>query len=117
VNAALKKIFQLSSQKNFNIVAEWRPRKLMALEDELSKIPDSSDWGLAWSEFRRLCDEFGEKPTVDLFASATWHQLPTYISGSYAPGASGVNALRLDWTELVPRGTFAWAFPPVRHIS
>jgi hypothetical protein len=117
VNAALQKIFVLSYEHNFDVMAEWRPRDLMALKDELSKIPDSSDWGLIKPEFRRICKEFGVKPTIDLFASSTWHQAPAFITGSYAPGALGVNALRIDWSELVPEGTFAWAFPPVRHIQ
>lgn len=116
VNAALRGIFELCAQYNFDVVAEWRPRDLMALEDELSKIPDSSDWGLIRPKFRRICEEFGVEPRVDLFALATWHQLPAFISDSYTPGALGINALRLDWTEIVPAGTFAWAFPPVRLI-
>jgi hypothetical protein len=117
VNAALQQIFKLSYQHNFDVVAEWRPRDLMALEDELSKLPNSSDWGLVRSEFRRICREFGVQPTVDLFASATWHQLPAFVSDSYTPGALCVNALRSDWAQLVPAGTFAWAFPPVRYIN
>lgn len=117
VNAALQRIFELSAELNFDVVAEWRPRELMALEDHLSKLLDSSDWGLARSEFQRICKAFGVRPLVDLFASATWHQLPTFVSSTFAPGCSATNSLTLVWSDMLPDGAFAWAFPPVRYIA
>lgn len=79
VNRALQKIFELSTNFNFDVIAEWLPRNLMSLEDQLSKIPDSSDWGLVRTEYRRICEAFGVRPSIDLFASASWHHTPQFI--------------------------------------
>jgi hypothetical protein len=89
----------------------------MSLEDQLSKIPDSSDWGLVRTEYRRICEAFGVRPSIDLFASASWHHTPQFISGSYAPGGKAVNALQMAWSDIVREGEFAWVFPPVRYIN
>jgi hypothetical protein len=117
VNRALQKIFELSTNFNFDVIAEWLPRDLMSLEDQLSKIPDSSDWGLVRTEYRRICEAFGVRPSIDLFVSASWHHTPQFISGSYAPGCKAVKALQMAWSDIVREGEFAWVFPPVRYIN
>lgn len=53
VHSAIKKIFFLGAEFSFDVVADWKPRELMALEDALSKAPDSSDWASASSGMTR----------------------------------------------------------------
>ncbi|XP_072024901.1 uncharacterized protein [Amphiura filiformis] len=51
-------------------------------------------------------------PTVDLFASASNHQLPVYCSRMRDPRALAVDALHLNW-----RGMTAYAFPPISLLQ
>ncbi|XP_058020134.1 uncharacterized protein LOC131188700 isoform X1 [Ahaetulla prasina] len=76
--------------------------------DWLSRAPlDPAEWRLDPELFKEIVRRFGQ-PVIDLFASPANHQLPRYFSRSPAPGAEGVNALRLPW----PRGLL-YAFPPM----
>jgi hypothetical protein len=115
IAASLRSIFTLCSNLDFDVVAQWRPREELTLEDALSRVPDASDWGLAPSVRKNIFQSFG-RPTVDLFASDLWHVAPEFVSPRYMPGCAAVDALRLDWRGLVPEGRLAWVFPPVRAI-
>jgi hypothetical protein len=68
IATSLRSIFELCSNLDFDVVAQWKPREELALEDALSRFPDASDWGMAPAVRSQIMAEFGV-PTVDLFAS------------------------------------------------
>jgi hypothetical protein len=115
VASGLKEIFQLCSSLDFNVLAQWRPREELKLEDALSRIPDATDWGLAPSARSAIFATFGF-PSVDLFASDTWHTAATFITPHFTPGCAAVDALSIDWRDHIESGGLAWIFPPVRAI-
>jgi hypothetical protein len=115
VAASLKEIFKLCSSHDFDVVAQWKPRDELALEDALSRVPDATDWGLAPRTCLDIIEEFGT-PCIDLFASDLWHVTPIFITPRFMPGCAAVNALHTDWRTLVPAGRLAWIFPPVRAV-
>jgi hypothetical protein len=115
VAASLKEIFKLCSNVDFDVVAQWKPRDELALEDGLSRVPDATDWGLAPGVRSVIIEEFGT-PCTDLFASDLWHVAPVFITPRFMPGCAGVDALHLDWRILIPAEGLAWIFPPVRAI-
>jgi hypothetical protein len=101
VNRLMKEIFALCTEKDFDVVAQWRPREEMQLEDDLNKLPDSSDWGLRQTDRDAVLREFRVRPAIDLFASDVWHATSRFVSQHATPGAYAVDAMRQDWTELV----------------
>jgi hypothetical protein len=115
IASGLKKIFRLCSSWDFDVLAQWRPRKELELEDALSRIPDASDWGLAPTVRSAIFAAF-EGPTVDLFASDTWHVAVIFITPHFTSGCAAVDALSIDWRDYITTGGLAWIFPPVRFI-
>lgn len=115
VNAVLQEIFTLCSEGDFDVLAQWKPRAELAVQDALSRVPDASDWGLAPAVLRAAFLLFGQ-PDVDLFASDTWHVAERFITPRYMPGCCAVDALRTDWRTLVQPSETAWIFPPVRAL-
>ncbi|GAQ90234.1 Reverse transcriptase [Klebsormidium nitens] len=113
VNAALRQLFELCAEGDFDVVAQWKPRAEMQEEDDLSKFQESSDWGLSAERVRRILGEFGVEPALDLFASDTWHVSDRFFSQHITPGCLGADALRVDWRDLLAPGEISWIFPPV----
>lgn len=70
---------------------------------------DHAEWSLPAHLFLEITSHFGH-PLVDLFASATNHQVPRSFSRD--PGAEAIDALRSPW----PSGLL-YAFPPFPLIS
>jgi hypothetical protein len=101
VNKLLQLMFELCSDADFDVVAQWKPRDLMQVEDDLSKHQDSSDWGLRTAEVGMIQDYFGVRPVLDLFASKAWHVTDRFISMHLNPGCESADALRLDWRLLL----------------
>jgi len=79
-----------------NTTADWESRHHQ----------DSSDWQLCPSVFDTLNYQLGPF-SIDLFASRTNHQLPTYCSWRPDPGASTIDAFSISWTKMTP-----YLFPP-----
>lgn len=117
VNEALRKVFELCTAHDFDVVAQWKPREEMQEEDDLSKHKDGSDWGLRAEDRERILDTFGVQPAIDLFASETWHVTRRFVSLHLTPGCLTADATRVDWRELVGPGETAWIFPPVRLLK
>jgi hypothetical protein len=63
----------------------------------------------------QIMEELG-RPSVDLFASDTWHVASRFVSPRFVPGCTAVDALNWDWRGLIPQGELAWIFPPVRAV-
>jgi hypothetical protein len=113
--ASLRSILELCSSLDFDVVAQWRPREELAVEDALSRVADASDWGLAPLVLGSIFREFG-RPSIDLFASDVWHVATSFVNPHYMSECAAVDALRRDWKELVLSGDRAWIFAPVRAI-
>jgi hypothetical protein len=86
------------------------------VEDALSRVPDASDWGMAPGVISQITEEFG-RPSINLFASDTWHVAPAFVSLRFMPGCTAVDARSRDWRDLVLPSEMAWIFPPVRAVS
>jgi hypothetical protein len=116
VAAGLRGIFELCSNLDFDVVAQWKPREELVLEDALSRFPDASDWGLSPAVRQEITQRFGY-PSIDLFASDRWHVTTAFVAPRFMPGCVSVDALQCDWRILVPEGETAWIFPPVRSVA
>jgi hypothetical protein len=116
VAASLQKFFELCSKLDFDMVAQWRPREELEVEDALRRFPEASDWGLAPVARRQIIRAFGS-PSIDLFASDLWHVTTTFVAPRFMPGCLAVDALHCDWRILVPAGEMAWIFPPVWSVA
>lgn len=68
VAAPLREIFEICSSLDFDMIAHWKPREELAVEDPLSRVSDPSDWGSASTARAFIINFFGQ-PSVDLFAS------------------------------------------------
>ena len=79
-----------------NTTADWESRHHQ----------DSSDWQLCPSVFDTLSHMLGPF-SIDLFASRTNHQLPSYCSWRPDPGACTIDAFSVSWDEMTP-----YLFPP-----
>ena len=115
VNTVLQEVFTLCSEADFDVLAQWKPRAELAVQDALSRVPDASDWGLAPAVLQAAISLFGQ-PDVDLFASDTWHVAERFVTPRFMPGCCAVDALRTDWRTIVGEGETAWIFPPVRAL-
>ena len=63
--------------------------------------------------FKMACKKLKFKPSVDLFASATHHQLHRYYSKDYDPLSLGQDAFRYDWlAEAAPYANPPWSVIP-----
>lgn len=74
--------------------------------DRLSRENDTTDWTLCDATWLALEKEYGPH-TIDLFATDLNARYRRFFAKRQAPGATGVNALRQEWT-----GENAWANPP-----
>ena len=83
-----------------NIQADWQSRHLT----------DSSDWKLHLQAFQAIEDKLGPF-SIDLFASRTNHQLPTYCSWRPDPAAMAIDGLSITWRRHHP-----YMFPPFSLI-
>ena len=63
--------------------------------------------------FRKSISQLKFKPSADLFASSTHHQLPRYYSKDYDPKAVRTNAFSIDWNlESHPYVNPPWSLIP-----
>jgi len=84
------------------------PGRLNVVADSLSRQiqPVNTEWCLHHNVFRHLCNVW-DRPHVDLFATHINRLLPTFVSPVPHPEAWAVNALSVDWTQVL-----GYAFPP-----
>ena len=101
-------LFQRCQSLNVRLLAKHLPGRLNVLADSLSRrhqiLP--SEWTLQQEVVNLIFRELGT-PMVDLFATRFNHRLPLYVSPVLDPAAWAIDALSLDWNQLV-----AYAFPP-----
>jgi hypothetical protein len=82
------------------------------LADNLSRgiSLNPTEWSLSRQVFQELYIRKGFL-TIDLFASATNHQLPVYCALANDPAALATDAMSISWI-----GMSAYAFPPISLI-
>lgn len=103
-------------EQGIDLLLEWVPRELNEFADALSKHQDYGGWVLNPARFAELATLWGSdgRFTVDLFASATDHQMVPYYSYHYTPTCAGVNAFAHEW-PMAPE--VAWCNPPFAIIG
>lgn len=92
----VKRLDTLAASHDVQVDFVWRPRTHEWLQhaDELSRVPDSSDF-LRYNQFERLCKlkcngVAWDNPTRDVFAGAArGQQVKRFYTLHYAPGCLG----------------------------
>ena len=93
-----KEILGFLLGQGITITAEHLPRNLNCKADwESRHQKDSSEWKLCPLVFRKICQILGKKPEIDLFASRSSNQLPSYYSWKPDPDSLGTDALQQKW--------------------
>jgi hypothetical protein len=117
INNLLKGVFETCAELRADVIGKWIPRGELTEADALSREPDATDWGIASDVFDSACLHFGCYPSVDMFASDVHHTVDQFVSHFFTPGCLAVNALRLDWSEVIKEDHSIWVFPPVQCVS
>lgn len=107
-----QEIFLYCTAAAIRLTCVWVPREDNTEADALSKQVDADDYMLQPSVFADIHGAWGPF-AIDLFASDTTKQLPTYFSKEFTPNTSGVNAFAFDWRSY----GLAWANPPFHLIA
>jgi hypothetical protein len=67
--------------------------------------------------FWSACAFFQCQSVLDMFASHAHHTVSRFVSQVYAPGCEAIDALRLDWSEVVRHDQAECVFPPYQCVS
>ncbi|XP_070205904.1 uncharacterized protein [Littorina saxatilis] len=96
------------STQHIRLSATYLRGKLNVLADALSRGDKilHSEWTLSHQALERLWAQV-DKPCIDLFATRFSARLPLFVSPFPDPQAWAVDALEMNWSNLV-----AYAFPP-----
>ena len=107
-------ILNLCREINCTLEAQWIPRDLNRLADELSKNHpgrDRDDWGLYWHQFAHIDAQWGPHD-VDRFASASNKKCARFNSKLPDLGSEAVDAFTQNWQH-----DNNWLCPPVGLIA
>ena len=100
-------IWSWCSQRNIFITAQFLPGIHNFDADHMSRnFTDSTEWKLKKEIFDRICNHFFV-PDIDLFTSHLNCQIPSFVSWSFDPQASFVDAFTIPWASFSP-----YIFPP-----
>ena len=104
-------IFQICIANDIHLSVDWIPRYLNEAADELSKMADYDDWGVA-SRIFELAQKTNGPHTVDCFASNITAKMSNFYSKFWCQGTSGVDCFAFDWGRDI-----VWLVPPINCIS
>ena len=106
--ALLWKIMTWCHHYHITLKARHIPGCPNVMADLLSRSNQvqSTEWSLHPQVFKQICQKWFT-PHVDLFATHLNHKLPLYVSPVPDPKAWGIDALNINWTNLM-----AYAYPP-----
>ena len=106
--ALLWKIMTWCHHYHITLKARHIPGCLNVMADLLSRSNQvqSTEWSLHPQLFKQMCQKWFT-PHVDLFATHLNHKLPLYVSPVPDPKAWDIDALNMNWTNLM-----AYAYPP-----
>ena len=98
---------------NIVLTAKFVPGRLNILADSLSRshMVLNSEWTLAHNVLSPVWQKWF-KPQIDLFATQFSRRLPLYVSPVPDPAAWAIDALSINWENLI-----AYAFPPTALIG
>jgi hypothetical protein len=117
INDLLKGVFKLCSEFRADVIGRWIPRGMLEEADALSREPDAGDWGISQHVYQDACQVLHVSPKIDVFGSDVHHVTARFISQFYTPGCMAIDAIRVDWSAIVPKDEVAWVFPPNRYTS
>ena len=76
---------------------------------QLKNFDHKADVKMDPAIFREAARRLRFRPTADMFASASHHQLPRYYAVRHDPKAIGINAFQYDWKrEWAPYANPPW---------
>ena len=106
--ALLWKVMTWCHHYHITLKARHIPGCLNVMADLLSRSNQvlSTEWSLHPQVFKQICQKWFT-PHVDLFATHLNHKLPLYVSPIPDPRAWDIDALDINWTNLM-----AYAYPP-----
>ena len=106
--ALLWKIMTWCHHYHITLKARHIPGCLNVMADLLSRSNQvqSTEWSLHPQVFKQICQKWFT-PHVDLFATHLNYKLPLYVSPIPDPRAWDIDALNINWTNLM-----AYAYPP-----
>ena len=106
--ALLWRLMTWCNHHQISLRARHIPGCLNVLADSLSRSKQiqSTEWSLHPQVVKQLCQKWFT-PHLDLFATRHNHKFPVFVSPVPDPQAWSVDALHLDWTNLL-----AYAYPP-----
>lgn len=101
------RIFHLLDHHNIHLECHYLPGRYNCEADRLSRLSPTPEWHLLPIVTAKLFSKWGT-PVVDLFASATAHVVPKYVSLDVTdPQAQFHDAFSQTWHFQL-----AWVFPP-----
>ncbi len=122
VFAIVKRVHLYCYERGVDLALEWRPRTdpQVAYADHLSRYVDYSAIFITRPTYRRVCEQMGCHPNLDVFAGGgkDEHRTAQYFTVCACPGSSGVDAFAQDWL-VTPKGQRAlvWVFPPHSQVA
>jgi hypothetical protein len=84
----------------------WIPRDLNIVADHVSNLIDYADYEIVPERFVTICSSLGVEPDIDLFANFANRKCKRFLSATFEPETSGVDAFNYNWSLL---GT-GWVF-------
>ena len=113
LNTLAVDIWKWCFDRHLYITAQFLPGIENFSADKMSRsFSDNKEYQLKPEIFSRICKHFEIDPEIDLFASRLNSQLPNFVSWSYDPQASYVDAFTLSWSFMKP-----YIFPPFNLIG
>ena len=104
-------LWQWAIKANVWLIAVHLPGEVNCLADKLSRETlKESEWALNRVVCRKIFQKLG-KPVIDLFATVENRQTQVFCSRYYHPEAFQVNALNMNWRNLL-----AYAYPPINLL-
>lgn len=125
----VKQLYVFAAEHDVHVDFVWQPRTHTWLQhaDELSRLPDSSEFYMRHSQFVKVCrlmhdgDNWGW-PTLDVLAGAAkgQHHASRFYTLHYAPGCYAINGMHQHWAlDAKVNGSpgLLWLFPPFPLIG
>jgi len=118
LNEIARRIWNMAVKAKAWVQARYLPGRYQVIADPISRRKANQyDWALSRETFNYLTVILGS-PQVDLFATNKTAKCPQYVAWfpEDNPRCVGVDALQLNWTELVGERGRAFANPPFSLI-
>jgi hypothetical protein len=108
---AYRPIFEFLSQNRIAVSARHVATADNVLADDLSRLGDHQEFGIANSLLQLAVSRWHRQPTIDLFASDEYHQPGMPYSTRWASVGGAHDAFLQPWTGML------WLTPPLTMIN